>query len=141
LICPLRAKHGLASRRLCDVSNLLEALYAKLLKPDAEAARGLLCRQPMPIRIDTIAEPERTVIKIDGHLKREDMGELVRILCQLNGPAALDLAELQSVDREALVQLRDFIDSGLEWQAASPYVELLLKSGAGQSRCVDENSA
>jgi hypothetical protein len=50
-------------------------------------------------------------------------------LCQeLKEPAALDLTELQSVDRDCLAMLRGLINGGLELRAASPYVELLLKS-------------
>jgi hypothetical protein len=80
----------------------------------------------MPIRIITIAEPGRTVVKVDGRLKRADLFELTRSFRAVSGPVALDLSELQSVDREAVGQLWEFIDSGLEVQAVSPYVELLL---------------
>ena len=73
-----------------------------------------------------IAESGRTVIKIDGRLKDTDILELVRSLEAVRGPAALDLSELQSVDREVAVQLRKLIDSGLEVQAVSPFIELLL---------------
>jgi len=91
----------------------------------------------MSIRIITTSEPGRTLIRIAGQLKRADMVELMRIFQELDGPAALDLTELQSVDREAVVQLREFIDLGLELQAASPYVELLLKSGSCRNRRKD----
>lgn len=91
----------------------------------------------MPIRIIMTSERGRTLIKIAGQLKRADMDELIRTFQELDGPAVLDLMELQSVDREAVVQLREFIDLGLEVQAASPYIELLLKSGSGQKRSKD----
>jgi len=82
----------------------------------------------MSARITTISEPSRTLIKIDGRLTRVEAGELARLCQELKEPAALDLTELQSVDRDCLAMLRGLINGGLELRAASPYVELLLKS-------------
>jgi len=81
------------------------------------------------IRIRTISEPGTTVIKVDGRLTHDDAEELVRIFREVDGPAALDLTELQSVDRACVVLLRESLAAGMELRAASPYVELLLKKG------------
>ncbi len=83
----------------------------------------------MSIRITTIPEPDTTVIKIDGRLKGDDIEELARVFREVVGPIALDLTDLQSVDRTFVVMLREAIAKGMELRAASPYVELLLKQG------------
>ncbi|MCL4202504.1 MAG: hypothetical protein KJ000_08405 [Pirellulaceae bacterium] len=83
----------------------------------------------MSIRITTIPVCGTTVIKIDGRLLLDDTEELVRTFRDVEGPAALDLTELQSVDRTCAELLRDSIAAGMELRAASPYVELLLKKG------------
>ena len=67
-------------------------------------------------------------MKIDGWFKAEDVDDFVRMFEQLVGDAALDLRELLSADRAAVVVLRDLIMSGVELRAASPYVDLLLKT-------------
>ena len=86
----------------------------------------------MSIRITTIREPETTVLKIDGRLKSDDMEELVRIFREVARPVALDLTDLQSVDRTFVALLREAIAGGMELRAASPYVELLLRKGNAQ---------
>ena len=48
----------------------------------------------MTIRIATVAEPSRTIVKVDGRLQRDDFDELERMIQGLEGPVALDLAEL-----------------------------------------------
>ena len=82
----------------------------------------------MPIRVTTISEASGTLVKIDGWFKAEDVDDFVRMFEQLVGDAALDLRELLSADRAAVVVLRDLIMSGVELRAASPYVDLLLKA-------------
>lgn len=86
----------------------------------------------MSIRITTIVEQETTVIKIDGRLTCDDAEELVRILHEVDGQAALDLTDLQTVERPCVGLLRESIDGGMELRAASPYVDLLLKKGTAQ---------
>ena len=56
----------------------------------------------MTIRITTIPESSQTIVKVDGRLQLADVDELVQMLQGLTGPAALDLTELQSVDRAAV---------------------------------------
>ncbi len=86
----------------------------------------------MTIRITTIAEPSRTIVKVVGRLQSEDFDELVRMVEQLDSLAALDLTELQSVDRAVSSLLRDLVSRGVEVQSASPYVKLLLASQSGR---------
>jgi len=82
----------------------------------------------MTIRITTRVEPNRTIVKVVGRLQRDDFDELVRIVAELGSFVALDLTELQSVDRVVATQLREFVRRGVEVCAASPYVKLLLES-------------
>ncbi len=82
----------------------------------------------MPIRVTTIDESIGTLVKIDGWFRDEDIEDFVRMLEQLDGHTALDLRELRSADRAAVVVLRDLIGSGVEVRAASPYVVLLLEA-------------
>ncbi len=94
----------------------------------------------MTIRITTIAEPSGTIIKVDGWLQRGDFEELERMIQGLDGPAALDLTELQSVDRAVAALLRKLIGLGVELRSASPYVKLLLAPESGGQRRDSEDT-
>ena len=83
----------------------------------------------MSVRITTISEPGTTVIKVAGWLRNADREELVRIFREVDGPVALGLVDLQSVDRTSVALLRESIAAGMQLRAASPYIELLLKEG------------
>ncbi len=85
----------------------------------------------MTIRITTINEFRRTTIKIDGRLQAVDVDELLKELSQVANMVAMDLSDLKSVDREAVTFLRGLIAQGVELQAATPYVELLLSISPG----------
>ena len=82
----------------------------------------------MTIRITTLAEPGGTIVKVVGRLDRADFEELVRTMQLFGGHAGLDLTELQSIDRAAVIELRELINRGVEVRSASPYVKLLLES-------------
>jgi hypothetical protein len=88
----------------------------------------------MTIRITTIAEPARAIVKVDGRLERDDFDELVRTIEGLNVPAALDLSDLQSADRASMGLLCDLFGLGLELQSASPYIRLLLEAESARRR-------
>jgi ABC-type transporter Mla MlaB component len=95
----------------------------------------------MSVRITTITERTQTVLKVDGRLERDDVDELMRLVQGLDGPAALDLAELQTVDREALVLLREILSLDIEIRAVSPYVKLLLELESNRQRRDKEDMA
>ena len=84
----------------------------------------------MTIRITTLSEPGGTIIKVDGHLRGEAVGELARVCQESQGPLALDLGAVTSVDREAAAVLRELARQGAALRALSPYVTLLLEAGA-----------
>lgn len=81
----------------------------------------------MSIRITTVTDSAHTIVKVDGHLRRIDVDELSRLIGELEGPVALDLNELQSIDREATGDLCKLLSMGIDLRAASPYVDMLLK--------------
>jgi ABC-type transporter Mla MlaB component len=80
------------------------------------------------IRIQTTSEASRTVIKIDGRLRSEDLDELDRVFRSVHGATALDLSDLQTADRAGVKVLREYVSLGAELRRASPYIDLLLKS-------------
>jgi hypothetical protein len=79
------------------------------------------------VRITKTLDACQTVLKVDGWLKGDDVDELSRAYCSVQGAAALDLSELQSADREGVAILREIVSLGTEIRGASPYIELLLK--------------
>jgi ABC-type transporter Mla MlaB component len=80
------------------------------------------------IRIQTTTEASRTVIRIDGRLRLEDLDELDRVFRSVQGATALDLSDLQTADRAGVKTLREYVSLGAELQGVSPYIDLLLKS-------------
>ena len=83
----------------------------------------------MTMRITATPQQSGTTIKVDGHLRREDVGELTRVCGEQAGPADLDLTDVRSIDREAAAVLRQLLKT-VELRAASPYIKLLLEAGA-----------
>lgn len=80
----------------------------------------------MSIRVSILSEAQRTVFKVDGRLRSEDVEELARALRPVHGATVLDLSELQSADRAGVEILREMISLGAEVRNASRYIELLL---------------
>ena len=81
----------------------------------------------MTIRITVTAADDRTILKIDGQLRADDVAELKRAYRSVDGAASLDLSELQSADRDGAAVLRELVSLGAEVRAASPYIDLLLR--------------
>ena len=82
----------------------------------------------MSIRIKTTSDASGTVLKVDGRLRSEDVGELAGAYRSVQGARALDLSDLLSADREGVEILRELVTLGAEIRGASPYIELLLKT-------------
>jgi hypothetical protein len=82
----------------------------------------------VPVRITKIIDVDNTVLKVDGRLRLEDVGELARVVRSVQGAAALDLSELQTADRAGVEILRELASLGVELRGTSPYIELLLKT-------------
>ena len=80
----------------------------------------------MSVRITRTTDARETVLKIDGRLRREDVGELSKERRCVKGPLVLDLSNLQSADTTGLETLKRLASAGAIIQGASPYIELLL---------------
>jgi ABC-type transporter Mla MlaB component len=83
----------------------------------------------MVIHISATAQVTRTVVKVDGKLRAEDVAELARVFGVVQGSTELDLSELTSADRAGVAALRELVSRGALVRGASPYIELLLKTG------------
>jgi anti-anti-sigma regulatory factor len=80
----------------------------------------------MSIRITRTTDAHETVLKIDGRLRCEDVGELAKEQRSVRGPLVLELSNLQSADAAGVEILRRLASAGARIQGASPYIELLL---------------
>lgn len=82
----------------------------------------------MPVRIEKTSAGNETILKVDGRLVSEDVGELARAFRSVEGTTTLDLSDLLSADRPGVEILQEIISLGAEVRGASPYIELLLKT-------------
>jgi hypothetical protein len=80
------------------------------------------------IRITKTAADRETILKVDGRLRGGDVEELNRAYRSVKGATSLDLSELQSADRDGVAILRELVSLGVEVRAATPYIELLLRT-------------
>ena len=87
----------------------------------------------MSVRITKKAGEQPNVLKVDGHLRREDAPELLRECGGIPGAIVLDLDQLWSADREGIEALQQLVSQGVELQGVSPYIRLLLDSGTVSS--------
>ena len=82
----------------------------------------------MAIRVSVISEAGETVLRVDGHLKTEDVDELAREYRSVKRPPVLDLSNLNSADSAGVDCLRQLIVQGAHVRGTSPYLDLLLES-------------
>ncbi len=83
----------------------------------------------MGFRITKTEAGTVTTLRIDGDLTHEDVGELEIACASVDGPVNLDLSQLMKADAEAVRALKNLLGSGARLVAASPYMDLLLKTG------------
>jgi anti-anti-sigma regulatory factor len=67
-----------------------------------------------------------TLVRVDGDLDTQDVGELVAICGAAAGPVILDLAELRTLDSVGEACLRRLIEGGATVNAAAPYIRVRL---------------
>jgi hypothetical protein len=84
----------------------------------------------MGLRITTKRSGLVTVVRIDGQLRKEGVAELERVCRSIDGPLCLDLANLYSVDGDAVRAVRMLEDSGAAVAGVSPYIQKLLNRAA-----------
>ena len=80
----------------------------------------------MTVRITPVKEEGDDVVRVDGWLTAEEIGELERVVGGAGPRVALDLSELRSVDRAALEVLRSLAERGVELRHMSPIIAILL---------------
>ena len=80
----------------------------------------------MSIRVTRTTDACETVLKVDGRLHREDVGELAKETHRVQGPLVLELSNLQSADAAGVEILKRLASAGAMIRGASPYIELLL---------------
>lgn len=68
-----------------------------------------------------------TVLRIDGHLKSEDVAELRKECAAANGSLILELSDLRSADSAGAGVLGELASRGAKIRGASKYIELLLR--------------
>ena len=66
------------------------------------------------------------IVRLEGWLEGEAVGELERVVTGEAGPLRLDLSELRSADTAGLDALRALRAAGASLVGASPYIRLLL---------------
>jgi hypothetical protein len=80
----------------------------------------------MAIRIMKTSDVGETVLRVDGHLRCDDVEELTGEYRSVDGPAVLELSNLQSADAAGVDTLLQLVSLGARIRGASPYVQLLL---------------
>ncbi len=83
----------------------------------------------MQFRITKTEAGTVTTLRIDGDLTRQGVAELEKACASVDGPVDLDLSQLMKADAEAVRALKNLFGSGARLVAASPYIDLLLKTG------------
>jgi hypothetical protein len=84
----------------------------------------------MTLRISDYRADGSTVVRIEGRLEREGVADLEAVCSAACGALQLDLGALLNVDDEGLDLLRTLIASGATVTRVSPYIRLLIESGA-----------
>jgi anti-anti-sigma regulatory factor len=82
-------------------------------------------------RIDLSEEASVTSVRVTGRLEESAARELLELCQHRTGRLLIDLTELVSVDRVGIDILKDLRDAGARFAGASPYIQILLNSGAG----------
>ena len=79
----------------------------------------------MSVRITCSACAEGTLVRIEGRLAADGVGELERAMADLTEPR-VELSALLSADEVGLAALRALQARGVPVQGASPYIALLM---------------
>ena len=95
--------------------------------PDSLARKAQRPSIGMKLRIAReTARSGITLIKVDGELVGEGVGELEKVCDAVDGPLELDLTHLRSADARGLGRIRALADRGASLVGVSPYIALLL---------------
>ena len=87
----------------------------------------------MTVKIIKTVRDSSTVLRIDGDLCGESVGELKKVCTELKALVCLELAELRHVDDEGIEVLLTMINEGAQILSINPYFDLLLKTKRGDA--------
>jgi hypothetical protein len=79
------------------------------------------------IRISHRTSGDKRVLYIAGWLEGEDTDELLRVTAGSAREVVLDLADLQSADKQGIEAIRRLVERGVDVRGLSDYLNLLLK--------------
>ncbi len=85
----------------------------------------------MTVRITSLVEGGRTVIRVEGQLTAIDISILETTSRSGGFPQRLDLSGLLSSDRAGIAALRSLQSEGAEFHGTSPYIRRLLEEKYG----------
>ena len=113
--------HAAPPRAACCPSR------ACLPTPDSLARKAQRPSIGMKLRIAReTARSGITLIRVDGELVGEGVGELEKVCDAVDGPLQLDLTNLRSADARGLGRIRALVGRGASLRGVSPYIALLL---------------
>jgi hypothetical protein len=81
----------------------------------------------MDLRLDVVAEPGRTAVRISGRLTAVAARELERVCREASGTLLLDVTHVVSGDDGGFATLRRLATGGAQLVGVSPYLALLLE--------------
>ena len=82
----------------------------------------------MTIHISCSSDSGIRIVRIEGWLEGDAVGELERVIDGASENIRLDLSELRSADKAGLAALRAHRAAGGSIVGASPYINLLLET-------------
>jgi ABC-type transporter Mla MlaB component len=88
----------------------------------------------MTLRIVAIGPSPSATVKLDGRLTGDEVPELRRVCEGAQRQLTLDLAALQSADRQGVSLLRELRTKGADLSGTSPYLQLLLDGPPHEAR-------
>ena len=78
------------------------------------------------LRLDVVAESDRSVVRVQGRLAGAAVSELERVCRDASGLLVLDLLHLVSADDAGIATLKRLMADGAQCTGVSPYLALLL---------------
>jgi hypothetical protein len=81
----------------------------------------------MSCRINQVATEVGTLLRVDGHLNAESLGELEGVCKEALPPLTLNIEGVRWIDDQATAYLQQLIADGTAVTNASPFIALRLK--------------
>lgn len=85
---------------------------------------------PHVIRITTQTEGQHTIVTIDGQVSELDLKAIRHVRNSVSGAVVLNLHGLNECAGGGVRLLRDWLAAGAKLQAATPFMEMILKDSS-----------